>query len=122
MKRKQFNTSNVKRNTAYVGETIEDKVRRITNNKEPISDGAPQIYSERKDGVLPDYDIRTDRWEKAVEATDKISKSHKAKRDERHNKKTEGGKDDSKGDPKDSKVDNAGNPGGEGSTGTGETK
>jgi len=33
------------------GETIEQKLVRIMNNKEPIKDGAPLIYTERKDGV-----------------------------------------------------------------------
>lgn len=68
-------------NTSYEGETIEQKIRRIVNNKEPISDGAPLIYTERKDGVLPEYDIRTDRFEIAIDAMDKVSKSHIAKRE-----------------------------------------
>jgi hypothetical protein len=41
------------------GESIEDKVRRITENNEPITDGAPIIYTNREDGVLPAYNIRT---------------------------------------------------------------
>ena len=32
-------------------ETIEKKVKRIVENKEPISDGAPIIYTERNKGV-----------------------------------------------------------------------
>lgn len=69
------------RNTDYVGETIEQKINRIVNNKEPIKDGAPIIYTDRKDGVQPQYDIRTDRWEIAADAMDKVSKSHLAKRE-----------------------------------------
>ena len=65
----------------YKGETIEQKIERIVNNGEPIKDGAPIIYTERKDGVLPEYDIRTDRFEIAVEAMDKVSKAQIAKRD-----------------------------------------
>lgn len=68
-------------NQSYIGETIEQKVERIVNNKEPISDGAPIIFTERKDGVLPEYDIRTDRFEVAIEAMDKVSKAQKAKRE-----------------------------------------
>ena len=41
-------------------EYIEEKVRRITENGEPIKDGAPIIYTERKDGVNPAFNIRTD--------------------------------------------------------------
>lgn len=61
------------------GETIEAKVRRIVNNKEPITDGAPIVYTERKDGINPAHDIRTDRWDIAIEAMDTVAqvKEHK---------------------------------------------
>ena len=66
---------------SYIGESIEMKCRRIMENKEPIKDGAPLIYTERKEGVLPGYNIRTDRWEVAVDAMDKVNKSKIAKRE-----------------------------------------
>lgn len=47
----------------YEGETIETKVRRITENKEPIKDAAPLVYTKKADGVLPQFNIRTDKWE-----------------------------------------------------------
>ena len=35
------------------GESIEEKVRRVVDNNEPIEDTAPMIYTERKDaGVI----------------------------------------------------------------------
>ena len=46
----------------YKGENIEAKVKRITDNCEPISDGAPITYTEKKDGIRPEFDIRTDKW------------------------------------------------------------
>lgn len=67
-------------NETVEGETIEQKVDRILNNKEPINDTAPTIYTERKDGVMPAYNIRTDRWEIAINAMDYVSKSREAKR------------------------------------------
>lgn len=68
---------------SFKGETIEQKLRRITNNKEPITDGGSQpIYSERKDGVLPEYNIRTDRMEAALDAMDYIQRSNIAKREQ----------------------------------------
>lgn len=70
-------------NTSYIGERIEEKIERIMNNKEPISDGAPLIYTERKDGVQPEYDIRTDRFEVAIDAMDKVAADHRAKREGR---------------------------------------
>lgn len=61
------------------GESIENKVRRITENNEPITDGAPIIYTNREDGVLPAYNIRTDRWEVAQQAMDAVNQANLAK-------------------------------------------
>lgn len=65
------------------GETIEQKVHRIVNNNEPIKDGAPIIHTTRAEGISAGYDIRTDRFEIALEATDYITKSNLTKREER---------------------------------------
>ncbi len=73
----------------YEGEPIEIKVERIMQNKEPIKDGAPEIYTERKEGVIPAYNIRTCRFEIAAEAMDVVGKSIQAKRDARQAKKEE---------------------------------
>lgn len=66
---------------SYKGETIEEKVRRMVNNKEPIKDTGPLNYTERKDGVLPQYNIRTDRMELALDAMSVAAKSDLAKRE-----------------------------------------
>lgn len=55
------------------GEPIEEKVRRILDENEPIKDGAPIIYTEAKDGVRAEFNIRTDKWQIAMEAMDKVS-------------------------------------------------
>lgn len=73
-------------NASVKGEPIEQKIERIVNNKEPIGQGndtAPIIYTERREGVRASTNIRTDRFEIAVEAADKIAKSYKARREER---------------------------------------
>lgn len=62
------------------GERIEEKVRRLTDEKSPINDGAPLIFTERKDGILPAYDIRTDRWDIAQKAMEENMKAISAKR------------------------------------------
>lgn len=69
------------RKSEVEGETIEQKVERIVRNQEPISDNAPIIFTERKDGVLPSTDMRTDRFEIALDAMDKVSRSLIAKRE-----------------------------------------
>lgn len=61
------------------GESIENKVRRITENNEPITDGAPIIYTNRDDGVLPAYNIRTDRWDVAQAAMEAVNQANLAK-------------------------------------------
>ena len=76
-----MNKSELKGEDRQVGETIEQKVERIMSNKEPITDGAELQFTERKDGVRPEYDIRTDRWDMAVDAMDKVDGSRKAKRE-----------------------------------------
>ena len=89
---KYINQGVIKYNKSYVGERLEEKIQRIASNKEPIKDGAPLIYTERKNGVMPEYNVKTDRFEVAVIAMDAVAKSHLAKREARHNPpKTDGG-------------------------------
>lgn len=57
----------------YEAEPIERKVERITSNKEPIEDAWPTVYTNKKDGVIEGYDIRTDRFEIARVAMEKQS-------------------------------------------------
>lgn len=70
----------------YEGELLEDKVKRITENNEPISDGAPLVYTKRADGVRPEYNVRTDKWDVAIETMDKVSQAKKNKIKENMNK------------------------------------
>lgn len=64
-----------------LGESIEEKMRRVTTTNEPIENVAPMIYTDYKDGVLPECDPRTDRFEIAQDSMDKVSKSYAAKRE-----------------------------------------
>ena len=67
------NKHNMQSVKLYEAESIEEKVRRIVKENEPIEDGAPIIFQEGIDGVKPEFNIRTDRWEVAIEAMDKVS-------------------------------------------------
>lgn len=78
-KNKMLRTSIVL-NQSVEGETIEQKIERIKTSKEPIKDGAPLQFTERKDGVVPAYNIRTDKNELAIEATDKLTKTELQRR------------------------------------------
>lgn len=61
----------------YEAEPREVKLRKIISGESSnMEDGVfPTIYTEKKDGVLPEYDIRTDRFEVAIDAMDKINQS-----------------------------------------------
>lgn len=63
----------------YEGEPIENKVRRIEESEEPITDGAPIVYTERSEGVRPEFNIRTDKWDIAESAMNLAHKADAAK-------------------------------------------
>ena len=94
MKRKKYIPTFIGNVETFEGESIEEKVQKLIENNEPITDGAPIIYTEKKDGVLPQYDIRTDKWDIAQSAMDlanasKIAKSKGMKKPEEQQKNTE---------------------------------
>lgn len=64
-------------NLTYQAEPREVKLRKIINGEaNNMEDGVfPTIYTEKKDGVQPEYDVRTDRFEVAIDAIDKINQS-----------------------------------------------
>ena len=64
-------------NLSYQAEPREVKLRKIINGEaSSMEDGVfPTIYTEKKDGVQPEFDIRTDRFEVAIDAIDKINQS-----------------------------------------------
>lgn len=63
----------------YEGESIEEKVARITENNEPITDGAPIVYTKRSEGIKPEFDIRTDKWALAQENMEKVNGAKRMK-------------------------------------------
>lgn len=64
-------------NLTYQADPREVKLRKIINGEaNNMEDGVfPTIYTEKKDGVQPEFDIRTDRFEVAIDAMDKINQS-----------------------------------------------
>ena len=68
-------------NLTYEADPREVKLRKIISGEASnMEDGVfPTIYTEKKDGVRPEYDIRTDRFEVAIDAIDKINQSTASK-------------------------------------------
>lgn len=56
-----------------VGEELITKIRRVLDENEPLTDGAPLIYTPKEKGVIPEYNIRTDKWQLAMGAMDRVS-------------------------------------------------
>lgn len=67
--------SHLSMENTYETESQIQKLRRIVENKEPIKDEVPTIYTPKNKGVMPEYDIRTDRFEIAREALEKAGRA-----------------------------------------------
>lgn len=59
------------------GESIEKKIERMTDSQEPIGETAPIVYTKKSDGIIPAYDIRTDKWDVALDAMNKVNGKRK---------------------------------------------
>ena len=68
---------------SFIGDSIEEKVRKVTADNTTIEAISPMIYTERKDGVLPEYNIRTDKWDIAQQAMNTIALGTREKRKEK---------------------------------------
>lgn len=80
-KKAKFHKSTIQRNESIEGETIEQKISRMLNNGESTEEQSVEIqYTERKDGVLPVYNIRHDKWITVQEAMSKVGDIYEAKR------------------------------------------
>lgn len=55
------------------GETLIRKIQRILDENEPLTDGAPMIYTPKQAGVREDCNIRTDKWALAMDAMDRVN-------------------------------------------------
>ena len=67
----------------YIGESLEEKIRRVTETNQPIEAISQMIYTERKDGVLPAYDIRADKWDIAQQAMNTICTANRERREKK---------------------------------------
>lgn len=55
------------------GETLIKKIQRILDENEPLTDGAPMIYTPKQAGVRDDCNVRTDKWALAMNAMDRVN-------------------------------------------------
>ena len=64
---------------SYEGQSIEDRCKKLVETGEPIKDTSPLIYTPKENGVMPQYDVRADKWEIAQNAMDRVNRERIAK-------------------------------------------
>lgn len=58
------------------GQSIEEVMRINTANKVQPAPMLPELYQKRSEGIDPLCDVRTDKFEMAMEAMDKVTRLH----------------------------------------------
>lgn len=73
----------IKHTESREGDSLETQIQRLMENKEMPDQSAPLIYTDRNKGVMAAYDIRTDKWDLALEGMDKIEQARNTEREQR---------------------------------------
>ena len=81
---KTFGRTDLEINNSIEGETIEVKLERIITTKEPIEQTTDIIHQERRAGIQPEYDIRTDKMQIAIEGMNAVTNQFLIEREEGH--------------------------------------
>lgn len=63
----------------YTGLSIEQTIRQAIATNQPLEAKAPLIFTPAADGVVPAYNVRTDRQDLALQANDKFQGSEAMK-------------------------------------------
>lgn len=71
-KNRDYRKSSLVGMIGYIADPLEKKIEKMLEDKQPIPQEEHLIYTEKKGGVIADYDIRTDRFEVAREAMEKF--------------------------------------------------
>lgn len=74
-----YRTNKLTGNDHFEGVSIEQELEKAINEKKPIEKNSISsiFYTRRKNGVLPECDIRTDRWERGQQAMTKVAETNK---------------------------------------------
>lgn len=71
----------IKRNETYEGKSIEMMIAERMEGEKIELGGKALLYTERKDGVVPETNIRSDRFDLAMMAHDTVERARVSKRD-----------------------------------------
>lgn len=81
--------SSIKKNTSKEGESIERMFERMMNNNESDLTTKEMLYFRPELGVPYGTDIRQDKFDKALETTDKVTEYIRKKRDKKYEERKE---------------------------------
>lgn len=73
-------------NNCEIGQTIENEIAAALKANQPIDSSKQLIYTEKKEGVIPAFDHRTDRFAAAMESVDNFWRNRKQKNKEKQEK------------------------------------
>ena len=82
-RKNQYQTSKQTGNQSYEAEQLKKEIARYMSNGDELDQSAPIIYTERKDGVINQYNIRRDKWDEAAEGMDKVAELNLLQREAR---------------------------------------
>lgn len=86
-KKSKFNSNHLKGVDSYESMSIEREIEQMQNNGVPFERGIVNMfYTQKKDGVLKETDIRSDNWDVAQNAMNHVNNEFH-KRIEEHKKK-----------------------------------
>ena len=66
-----YKAGQITRECDTIGKSLEEELREATASKKPIEMTTELIFTNQKDGVLPQYDVRTDKQEIAIDIANK---------------------------------------------------
>lgn len=86
-----FGETSLNINDSVNGERIERVIERLLNNNEGLSEGEsrPIIHTDRDKGIIPEYDIRTDKFEQAIKETGKVTEAMRGGNEKRRKDREE---------------------------------
>lgn len=82
MRKVTVNTTRLlKINDSYEAKSIEQEIRAMMDGETIETKGKQMLYTDKKDGVLPETNIRSDKFALAQQAKDYVTRTEIARRD-----------------------------------------
>ncbi len=106
-KKNIFRKTELEINDSTEGEPIQLSIERLLNNGEDMEEMTEKglVYTERDLGVIQEYDIRADKFDIAIENTERVTNSMRGNNEKRRKERADAleklkNKSDSKGENK----------------------